>query len=182
MTGSRLFSHGGLVVLLALVVLFAGCTGDDGDAGDDTDQTQDAPTGCRSQAGQAEGQSGAQIACANVRGTNTTDQAFPCPDPSQSAVGVAWNMTSGTLTIRVIDDTGAAVFEESYQQAGKGNDSARINQGETGNWTLTAEQDTAFDGSFRAQAVCSAPQSSEQGPGPSGSTVDLILGPLTTWL
>lgn len=155
-------------MLLALTVLVAGCAGDEGQSGDDGDGSADEPTGCQSRAGQTQNQSGAQIACANVRGANTTEQPFDCPDPSQSAVGVAWNMTAGALTVRVADAGGETLFEQTYQETGTGNDSARINEGEAGEWTLVAERDANFDGSLRTQAVCAVPESSQQSPGPGG--------------
>lgn len=158
-------------MLLALTVLVAGCAGDNGESPDSGDGAQDAPTGCQSRAGQTQNQSGAQIACANVRGANTTEQPFDCPDPSRSAVGVAWNMTSGSLTVRVADAGGATLFEETYQETGTGNDSARINEGEAGEWTLVAERDASFDGSLRAQAVCAVPDGSQQSSGPGGPSM-----------
>lgn len=143
--------------MIALAVLAAGCAGgpQDGDnTTDDADDPQESEGRCESRSARQQGQSGAQVVCQNVRGQGVEEQAFDCPDPTRSAVRVATNTTAGSVSIRVTDAGGSVVFEETYEQTGPNNDSARIGDGQAGSWTVEGERDASFEGSFALQVAC----------------------------
>lgn len=152
------------MVVLALAVLLAGCAGGPSDEANTSDDDPDEADGrCDSRSAKQQGQSGAQMVCQNVQGEGLEEQTFDCPDPTRSAVRVATNMTSGSVTVRVRDAGGSVVFEETYAETGPANDSARIGEGQAGSWLVEGERDASFQGSYALQVACAAEDGGSDG-------------------
>lgn len=147
------------VLFLTLSVLFAGCTSpQQTDANDtDGDQAEDTASSnprCQSRSRETQRGSQAQMVCQNVSGAGTQTERFQCDNPNQSALRVATNLTDGAVTIRVLDGVNTTVFEKTYDTPGGENESARINDGETGPWDVVAERTDAFQGSYAVGVAC----------------------------
>lgn len=149
--------HGALRVAVALSCAFAlalaGCTGDEGETGAPEPGT-DAETGCDTRSGAQRGQTFATVLCEGVEGAALAAQSFDCQDPSRSEVRVGDQLTEGSYTVRVEDGANETIFQRTYDEAGRSNDTATLTDGEPGNWTVTAERDASFAGSFGVQVAC----------------------------
>lgn len=148
------------VVAVALAVLATGClfATDGGDVVENSTEDDDPFSFCDKASssdphGHAHGHS-AEVGCREMSGPGQQQISFDCPNPQRSRVDVVTNLTAGSVTVRAFDAASTKLFEKSYERTGPSNESTRIDEGETGNWTIQAERSETFEGSFRAVLLC----------------------------
>jgi len=140
----------GLALLVAFAAL-AGCADDEDDQA--TEQVQQAEK-CQTETSSDDHSSGGQIACRNAVGPDTHGRAFPCEDPSRSAVSLAGDLASGSITVKVRDDNETVVFQETYGSEDGLDDSQDIDEGAAGEWTLIVARSETMEGDFGVRAAC----------------------------
>lgn len=124
----------------------AGCFNDGGGGGSGTE-------GCQANSDiESGGYSSASISCQDAQGENSLEATFQCADPQQGGANWDADVQAGEVAITVEDADGQAVVEETLQ--GGEQSFAGFGDGATGEWTLTAELSSGFEGSFSVQAQC----------------------------
>lgn len=117
--------------------------------GEGGDETQ---TGCNAQTGQQQGQDVARIVCRGVEGADKTEQAFRCSTPSEASVNVQTQMSSGSVTVRLVDDNGSTVYEEQF--SGETQEQVDVTGEAAGQWTLSGTRDADYAGDYGVQVSC----------------------------
>jgi hypothetical protein len=138
--------------LLAVALLVvAGCAQPDApsDAGSPS-QEED----CQLSTGSTDGTATAEILCENAEGTGTHEQAFTCPEPGTGNVSLAGNISSGAITVTVVDGAEERVVKQTYRPGGPFNDTKDVRDTEAGNWTLRIDRNRDLAGGFFVQATC----------------------------